>query len=175
MFFIFSCELSGLRLLYCFLGLHGFTLDPSIGEFILTHPNVQIPKRGDVYSINEAYSPEWPSGLQQYISDVKRGHGESKTRFSSRYIGSFVGDFHRTLLNGGVFAYPPNYKYPGGKLVYLHEVAPLAFLMEQAGGRASTGTSRILDIIPKSLTEHVPVFMGSFDDVLEVEKYVSKN
>jgi len=163
-------------------GVHGFTLDPAIGEFILTHPNVIIPPRGDVYSINEAYAPDWPAGLQRYLSDIKAGLGESRRRYSARYIGSFIADVHRVLLKGGVFAYPGNARHPRGKLVYLHEVCPLAFLVEQAGGAASTvvgdaGEARgtmlpVMQHKAKELLEHVPVFLGSRDDVAELERYL---
>lgn len=164
-------------------GLHGFTLDPSIGEFILTHPNIKIPKRGNIYSINEAYSSDWSQGLKTYVNDIKDGRGESKEKYSSRYIGSFIGDVHRTLLKGGIFGYPGNAKHVDGKLVYLHEVAPLAYLVEQAGGKATALTQRVrvqgfgraLDKKPASLVEHVPIFLGSFDDVTELEKYISSH
>lgn len=154
-------------------GVHGFTLDPSIGEFVLTHRNVQIPKRGRIYSFNEANAYKWPKGLQEYVKNIKLGNGETGLSYTSRYIGSQVGDVHRTLLYGGVFGYPADSKRPQGKLRLLHEVAPLSFLMEQAGGKASTGTGRVLEVVPESLTLHVPVIMGSYDDVAEVEKYLA--
>ena len=116
-------------------GVHGFTLDPSIGEFVLTHPNVKIPKRGRIYSFNEANTFKWPQGLQNYISDIKAAKGESKESYTARYIGSMVGDLHRTLLYGGIFGYPADSKRPKGKLRYLHEVAPFAFLVEQVSLR----------------------------------------
>eukprot|EP01035_Chromulina_nebulosa_P022317 gene22317-28901_t len=153
-------------------GVHSFTLDPTVGEFILTRPNIVIPKRGNIYSFNEGYMTEWNRGVVSYINDIKSGLGETKKKYSSRYIGSLVGDIHRTLLYGGIFGYPGTSHYPDGKLRFLHEVSPLAYLIEQAGGRASTGTKRILDMIPNQLNQHVPTFLGSYEDVLELEKYI---
>ena len=112
-------------------GVHGFTLDPTIGEFVLTHPNVRIPRRGRIYSFNEANEFKWPAGLRKYVEDIKLGRGETKLSYTSRYIGSMVGDIHRTLLYGGIFGYPADSKRPRGKLRLLHEVAPLSFLIEQ--------------------------------------------
>eukprot|EP01038_Epipyxis_sp_PR26KG_P014476 gene14476-19432_t len=157
-------------------GVHGFTLDPNIGEFILTHPNVKVPSRGRIYSMNEARSPWWPSGLTDYINNIKQGNGQSGLTYTSRYIGSLVADFHRTLLKGGIFGYPGDSKgAPQGKLRLIHEVAPLAFLIEQAGGKASTGYGPIMDVHPVSLNEHVSTFLGSIEDVKEVEKYLNDN
>eukprot|EP01041_Mallomonas_annulata_P009099 gene9099-18859_t len=112
-------------------GTHGFTLDPNIGEFVLTHPNVRIPKRGKIYSFNEANSHRWTPGLQKYVTDIKSGQGESGKSYTSRYIGSMVGDVHRTMLYGGIFGYPGNKKHTNGKLKLLYEAAPMAFLVEQ--------------------------------------------
>eukprot|EP00596_Hydrurales_sp_CCMP1899_P008671 CAMPEP_0119036334 /NCGR_PEP_ID=MMETSP1177-20130426/3994_1 /TAXON_ID=2985 /ORGANISM="Ochromonas sp, Strain CCMP1899" /LENGTH=352 /DNA_ID=CAMNT_0006996071 /DNA_START=215 /DNA_END=1273 /DNA_ORIENTATION=- len=156
-------------------GVHGFTLDPSIGEFVLTHPNVKIPPRGRIYSLNEANTLKWPKGLQQYVSNIKAGKGELGLSYTARYIGSMVGDVHRTLLYGGIFGYPADSKRPRGKLRMLHEVSPLSFLIEQAGGKASTGTRRIMDEPVRSLHDHVPCIMGSRDDVTEVEKYIKSD
>lgn len=153
-------------------GLHGFTLDPVLGEFVLTHPNVQIPKRGKIYSFNEAYSYQWPSGVSSYINDIKQGLGEAKHEYTSRYIGSLIGDIHRTILYGGIFGYPGNRKYPNGKVRIVHEASPIAFLVEQAGGKASSGTKRLLDIQINDLNQHSPVYFGSEDDVTELEKYI---
>jgi len=155
-------------------GVHGFTLDPSIGEFILTHPNVKIPSRGRYYSVNEANQHKWSNNLQDYFQDIKRGRGELGASYTARYIGSLVADIHRTLLYGGIFAYPADSKRPKGKLNLLHEVGPLAFLVEQAGGGASTGYGRILEIVPKALDEKTGCFLGSKDDVKEVEKYLAR-
>lgn len=158
-----------------FIGLHGFTLDPLIGEFVLTHPNVRIPRRGRTYSFNEAREQWWPNGLQEYIGKIKRGKGETESTYSARYIGSMVGDIHRTLLNGGIFGYPGDSKSKNGKLRLLYESAPIAYLIEQAGGKASTGSGRLLDVVPESIHEHVSTILGSYDDVVELEKYLANN
>ena len=155
------------------LGVHGFTLDPLIGEFVMTHPNIRIPKRGKTYALNEANSDVWPAGLQQYVQNIKSGRGESRTNFNCRYVGSMVGDVHRMLLRGGVFGYPPNAKYREGKLHLVYEAAPMAFLVEQAGGRATTGKHRILDLVPSSLYQRIPVYLGSEEDVTELESYLT--
>ena len=118
-------------LLYIFAGVNGFTLDPRIGEFVLTHPNVQIPSRGRFYSFNEANQYKWKKSFQKYVSDIKQGKGELGLSYTARYIGSLVGDIHRTLLYGGIFGYPEDTKRPKGKLALLHEAGPIAFLMEQ--------------------------------------------
>ena len=152
-------------------GVHGFTLDPYIGEFILTHPNVKIPKRGRVYSINESNQYKWTPGLQEYIDKIKQGKGELGFSYTSRYISSLIGDIHRTLIYGGIFGYPSDSKRPDGKLRLLNEVRPLAFLLEQAGGKASTGREPLLEVELKTLHDHVSAFMGSYDDVTEMEKY----
>lgn len=112
-------------------GVNGFTLDPRIGEFVLTHPNVRIPDRGRFYSFNEANQYKWKKSFQKYISDIKQGKGELGLSYTSRYIGSLVGDIHRTLLYGGIFGYPEDTKRPKGKLALLHEAGPIAFLVEQ--------------------------------------------
>jgi len=142
-------------------GVHGFTLDPSLGEFLLSHEHIQTPARGKMYSINEGNVHQWDSGTRQYIDFVK-----SKP-YSLRYIGSLVADFHRNLLRGGIFLYPG----PKGKLRLLYEAAPLAMVVEQAGGAASTGIQRILDIEPTSLHQKVPLIIGSREDVAEYEQY----
>lgn len=154
-------------------GVHGFTLDPNIGEFVMTHPNVKIPKRGKIYSFNEANSVAWTPQLQQYVTDIKSGKGESGVKYSSRYIGSMVGDVHRTLLYGGIFGYPADTKSVNGKLRLLYEAAPMGFIMEQAGGKASTGFGPIMEIHPTSVHQRVSTFLGSPDDVTEVEKYMA--
>ena len=159
----------------CAVGVHGFTLDSNMGEFVMTHPNVKIPPRGRIYSFNEAREPWWPQGLREYIQCAKRGTGETGLTYTSRYIGSLVGDVHRTLMYGGVFGYPGDTKgAPDGKLRLLHKVAPLSFLVEQAGGKASTGSGRILDVVPKSLRDRVSTYMGSKDDVEEIERFILK-
>jgi len=155
-------------------GVHGFTLDPSIGEFLLSHPHIRIPEPSRrVYSVNEAYYPRWASGQQKLVDHMKGldGGGES---FSSRYIGSLVADFHRTLLTGGIFMYPAEVSKPGGKLRLLYEASPLAMLCEQAGGRASTGTEDILDVVPQHLHQRTPLYMGTAEFVTMAEAYLAK-
>merc|ERR1719240_1983409 len=132
-------------------GVNGFTLDPAIGEFVLTHPKIQIPKRGKIYSINEANYYDWDPALQTYVNNLKAGKGESGDKYSARYIGSMVGDIHRTLLYGGIFGYPGAAKNPNGKLRLLYEGAPMSFILEQAGGKSTTGKERIMDLSPTSV------------------------
>jgi len=151
-------------------GVNGFTLDPQIGEFVLTHPNIKIPKRGKIYSINEANYFDWEPALQTYVNNLKAGKGESGEKYSARYIGSMVGDVHRTLLYGGIFGYPGDAKNPNGKLRLLYEGSPMSFLLEQAGGKSTTGSQRVMDIVPTSVHQRIPVFLGSADDIDEVTK-----
>ncbi|CAM9570482.1 unnamed protein product [Choristocarpus tenellus] len=151
-------------------GVNGFTLDPTIGEFVLTHPDIQVPKRGKIYSFNEANAPDWSPPLQKYVTSLKEGTGESGNKYSSRYIGSMVGDVHRTLLYGGIFGYPGDAKNPTGKLRLLYEAAPMAFIVEQAGGKCSTGVDRVMDLKPEKVHQRVPTFLGSADDVDELCK-----
>lgn len=140
-------------------GVNGFTLDPSIGEFCLSHPNIRIPQQGSIYSINEGNDLDLPEGVKQYIQYCKSN--EAKRPYSARYIGSLVADFHRNLIKGGIYIYPGTKKDPKGKLRLLYECNPLAFICEQAGGKATDGFNRILDIKPESLHQRVPYFVGS--------------
>lgn len=150
-------------------GVHGFTLDPSIGEFLLSHPNMKIPDPPKkVYSINEAYYSRWSRGQQLLVSHMKNEGG-----FGSRYIGSLVADVHRTLLQGGLFMYPGEKGNPEGKLRLLYEAAPMAMIVEQAGGRASTGTTDINDVQPRDLHQRVPIYMGSKDFVDMAERMLA--
>lgn len=144
-------------------GVNGFTLDPSIGEFCLSHPNIMTPKKGNIYSINEGNYADMPQGVQQYIEYCKSNDG--KKPYSGRYIGSLVADFHRNLIKGGIYIYPGTTKDPNGKLRLLYECNPLAFICEQAGGKATDGFNRILDIKPETLHQRVPYFVGSADMV----------
>jgi len=155
-------------------GVNGFTLDPNIGEFVLTHPNIQVPKRGKIYSINEANYFDWDPALQEHVQNLKAGKGESGQKYSARYIGSMVGDVHRTLLYGGLFGYPGDAKNPNGKLRLLYEGAPMSFLLEQAGGKSTTGSQRVMEIVPSKVHQRVPVFLGSADDVDEITKVYEK-
>ncbi len=159
-------------------GVNGFSLDPSVGEFVLSHPNIKTPGRGKIYSTNEGNLPYWKKGTNEYIDYIKSDRNKIKAPYSTRYIGSLVADFHRNLLKGGIFLYPEDTKdpkKPTGKLRLLYEANPLAFVVEQAGGYASTGYERILDIKPTKLHQRVPLIIGSKDDVLEYEEFAKKN
>jgi fructose-1,6-bisphosphatase I len=153
-------------------GVHGFTLDPAIGEFLLSHENIRIPRRGKIYSVNEGNTHRWSEGMKRYINHLQEEDKETGRPYSSRYIGSLVGDIHRTLLYGGIFLYPADAKNPEGKLRLMYEGNPMAFLLEQAGGRASNGCQRILDIQPKTLHQRTPLFLGSEEDVITAEEFV---
>ncbi|CAN6833342.1 unnamed protein product [Brassica oleracea] len=149
-------------------GVHGFTLDPSLGEFILTHPDIKIPNKGNIYSVNEGNAQNWDGPTTKYVERCKYPKDGSPAK-SLRYVGSMVADVHRTLLYGGIFLYPADKKSPNGKLRVLYEVFPMAFLMEQAGGQAFTGKKRALDLVPKKIHERSPIFLGSYDDVEEIK------
>lgn len=154
-------------------GVHGFTLDPSLGEFVLTHPDIKIPTRGKIYSVNEGNAKNWDKATSEYIQSLKYPE-EGKKSYSLRYIGSMVADVHRTLFYGGIFIYPADKKSPNGKLRLLYEAAPMAFLMEQAGGKATTGKELILDVVPDQIHQRVPVYMGSSEDVSDFEALAAK-
>ena len=136
-------------------GVHGFTLDPSVGAYVLSHPNITMPQQGKYYSVNEAYRDSFPPRYCQFIDRLRSGALGHK--YASRYIGSMVADMHRTLLKGGVFLYPPTEDSPQGKLRLLYEANPLAFLVEQAGGRALDGQGRVLDVQPRSIHQRIPL------------------
>jgi fructose-1,6-bisphosphatase I len=148
-------------------GVHGFTLDPNVGEFLLSHENIRIPERGKIYSINEGNSRHWLPGTSLYVDKLK----SDEKNYTARYVGSLVADFHRNLLKGGVFLYPADRKSTSGKLRLLYEANPLSFIVEQAGGRASTGDKRVLDIVPEKLHQRVSLIIGSKDDVEEAESF----
>nr|ACU23968.1 unknown [Glycine max] len=153
-------------------GVNGFTLDPSLGEFILTHPDINIPKKGRIYSVSEGNAKNWDGPTTMYVENCKYPKDGSSPK-SLRYIGSMVADVHRTLLYGGIFLYPADKKSPNGKLRVLYEVFPMSFLMEQAGGQAFTGNQRALDLVPKKLHERSPIFLGSYEDVEEIKALYS--
>jgi len=152
-------------------GVHGFTLDPSIGAYVLSHENIRMPTAGNYYSVNEAYRESFPIPYQQFLDRLRSG--ALGRRYSSRYIGSMVADVHRTLLQGGVFLYPPTADQPAGKLRLLYEANPVAFLVEQAGGIATDGQRRILDIEPQSLHERTPLVVGGELEVAECMRLVA--
>ena len=153
-------------------GVHGFTLDPGVGSYILTHENIRIPPRGSYYSINESYCDRWPEVYARYLHRLKSG--EMGRRYSSRFVGSMVADFHRTLLRGGVFIYPPNTDHPEGKLRLLYEANPVAFLAEQAGGSASDGRQHILDIQPRDVHQRTPLVVGGRAEMEEFERCLAE-
>ena len=150
-------------------GVHAFTLDPSLGEFILSHEDIRTPEHGPIYSVNEGNFWQWDESIRDYIRYVHRHEG-----YTARYGGALVGDFHRILFQGGVFLYPGTVKKPEGKLRLLYESAPLAFLIQQAGGRASTGTQEILDVVPDRIHMRTPLFIGSTEDVALVESFIQE-
>jgi fructose-1,6-bisphosphatase I len=145
-------------------GVHGFTLDPSIGEFLLSHPDMRIPEHGRYLSVNDSYEQLWTDEVRALMRRYRGLDGKRKA-MNVRYVGSLVADFHRNLLGGGLFAYPANSKSPNGKLRLLYECNPLAFICEQAGGAATTGTQRVLEVQPTELHQRVPYFIGSRADV----------
>ena len=153
-------------------GVNGFTLDPSIGEFCLSHPDMKCPDAGIIYSINEGNYTQFPEGVKRYIKYCQAQEDATNRPYSSRYIGSLVSDFHRNLLKGGIFIYPPTAKSPKGKLRLLYECNPLAFIIEQAGGTASDGQRRILELIPTSLHQRTPLFIGSARMVAKAEEFM---
>jgi len=154
-------------------GVQGFTLDVTIGSFLLSHPNLKIPKRGNCYSVNEGNRKMWDAGFTNYIDYLQTPDKDTKRPYRARYVGSMIADIHRSLLHGGIFAYPADSKNPNGKLRLMYEANPMAFIIEQAGGRASDGRNRILDIHPTSVHQHVPVLIGSEEDVLEAEAFIA--
>jgi fructose-1,6-bisphosphatase I len=155
-------------------GVHGFTLDPSIGEFLLSHPNMRFPNPGQrIYSVNEGNYSKWSEEQRRLVDHLKGIDGQGGKPFSSRYIGSLVADFHRNLLYGGMFMYPADVKSPKGKLRLLYEAAPLAMIAEGAGGKASDGVRRILEIDPVALHERTPLYIGSAEYVDMADRFLA--
>jgi fructose-1,6-bisphosphatase I len=153
-------------------GVHGFTLDPELGEFLLSHKQMRIPEPPAYYSINHAYYERWQPSIKKYVQWLQGSHNNNKPALSSRYIGSLVADIHRNLLRGGVFCYPGESQRPQGKIRLLYEAAPLAFIIEQAGGYASDGRSAILDLEPTELHQRVPFFIGNRSLVEKAEYFI---
>ncbi len=151
-------------------GVNGFTLDDSIQEFCLSHPDIKTPQTGTIFSLNEGNLNEFPQGIINYINWCKQSNKEEKRPYSARYIGSLIADFHRNLLKGGVYLYPSTIKAPNGKLRLLYECNPMAFLVEQAGGTATNGSMRIMDIEPTDLHQRTPIIIGSTAMVQKVEE-----
>jgi len=159
-------------------GVNGYTLDPSVGEFILSHIGIKTPSKGKIYSTNEGNARFWDEGTKKYINYLKEKDSATDRPYSLRYIGSLVADFHRNLLYGGIFLYPTDYKDPDkpkAKLRLLYEASPMAFIVEQAGGMATTGKENIMDIVPTELHQKVPLIIGSKEDVLTYLKFISEN
>lgn len=146
-------------------GVYGFTLDPSIGEFMLTHEKITLPEKCKNFSVNETYYHQWPQGIRTYVDEIKKA-----AQASARHVGSLVADFHRNLLEGGIFLYAPTTKNPGGKLRLVYEANPMAMIVEQAGGTASTGKENILDIKPIELHQRTPLYIGNKEEVKKIEK-----
>jgi len=154
-------------------GVNGFTLDPSIGEFCLSHPCIKIPTTGSIYSINEGNYRKFSPGVKKYIKYCEEEDVDSGRPYTSRYIGSLVADIHRNLLLGGIFIYPATLTHPNGKLRLMYECNPIAFIIEQAGGKATDGQGRILEIEPKELHQRSACFVGSSEMVVKVEEFLA--
>jgi fructose-1,6-bisphosphatase I len=154
-------------------GVNGFTLNPAIGTYYLSHPNMKFPEKGNIYSVNEGNYVHFPEGVKKYIKYCQEEEGERP--YTSRYIGSLVSDFHRNMIKGGIYFYPSTSKNPDGKLRLLYECNPMAFLAERAGGKASNGFNRILDIEPNELHQRVPFFCGNKDMVDKLEDFMQKH
>jgi fructose-1,6-bisphosphatase I len=155
-------------------GVHGFTLDLELGEFLLSHPNMRLPEPPAYYSVNHAYYARWSPAVQAFVRWLQGQEESDAPRLSSRYIGSLVADFHRNLLRGGIFFYPAEKAKPQGKIRLLYEAAPLAFLIDQAGGYASTGSQSILNMAPAELHQRVPIFIGNRQLVERAEAFVAQ-
>jgi fructose-1,6-bisphosphatase I len=151
----------------CGNGVNGFTLDPSVGDFLLSHPDIVVPEKGNIYSVNEASYPQWDKKLQEFIKHVK-----TDTASTARYVGSMVADVHRTLLKGGIFLYPTDTSYPDGKLRLLFEVNPMSYLVTQAKGAALCGEKDPLSILPKTLHQRVPIALGSRENIDKYKQIV---
>jgi len=153
-------------------GVHGFTLEPGIGEYLLSHEQIRIPDRGNIYGVNEGNYHKWPEGTKKYVDYLKMKDSATGRPYSGRYSGCLVADVHRILLGGGIYLYPGELDKPDGKLRLLYEANPLAWVVEQAGGKASTGGMRILDVEAKQLHQRVPLIIGSANDVRDAEEFI---
>ena len=153
-------------------GVNGFTLDPSIGSFLLSHPDMKFPKTGNIYSVNQGNHAHFDKGIKEYIKYCQDLDDSTNRPYTARYIGSLVADFHRNLIKGGIYLYPGTTLKPSGKLRLLYECNPIAFLAEQAGGKATTGSERILDIVPTELHQRVPFIVGNTDMVEKAEEFI---
>jgi fructose-1,6-bisphosphatase I len=165
---------SSMMFVYCTgHGVHGFTLDPSVGEFLLSHENIRIPKRGSIYSGNEGNYARWSPAMQRYITYLKQEDKATGRPYSLRYVGSLVADVHRTLLYGGIYFYPGDTAHPEGKLRLMYENNPLAYIVENAGGAATDGVQRTLEVRPTTLHQRSPLFIGSIEEVNLVREFLS--
>jgi len=153
-------------------GVHGFTYEPSLGEFLLSNPNINVPERGRIYSVNEGNYIHWDDGVKRYVDWLKMDGANDGRPYTSRYVGSLVADFHRNLLYGGIFLYPRDRRNPNGKLRVLYEAAPLAFIVEEAGGAATDGVRRIMEIAPLTLHQRTPLLVGSKQDVEQAMQFI---
>ena len=173
------CLYSSATVLVITLGdsVMGFTLDPQLNEFVLTHPNLSIPQRGNVYSCNEANSEGWDDAFKEYLKSLKTGNNQSHQRYAHRYVGSMVGDIHRTLLYGGIFCYPADSgQHPKGNLQLLYKSAPMAFVVEKAGGKSMNQSGEsLLEAQPERVHQKSPCFMGSPEDVDELKQFLQRN
>ena len=156
-------------------GVNGFTLDPSIGEFYLSHPNMKTPAKGEIFSINEANEKIMPLGVQKYAKFCHKLDQDGKRTHTARFMGSLVADFHRNLLKGGIYIYPNTNAAPTGRLRLMYECSPLAWIIEEAGGKASDGKTRILDIVPTNIHQRAPLFIGSMEMMEKAEKFMTES
>jgi fructose-1,6-bisphosphatase I len=156
-------------------GVNGFTLDPSIGEFCLSHPDIKCPESGKIYSVNHGFFFQYDEGIRKYITDCQNKTKHNGGPYTQRYIGSMVADVHRNLIKGGIFMYPGTHDKPKGKLRLLYECNPFAFIVEAAGGKATNGKQSILDVIPSELHERTPFFVGSISMMKELESCMAEN
>ncbi len=155
-------------------GVHGFTYDPVIGDFFLSHENIRVPERGDSYSVNESNADLWEPAVRDWVASLKRPKPDGKRGRTLRWVGTLVADAHRTLLRGGIFAYPADSSNPTGRLRLLYEANPFAFIFEAAGGAASTGQGRVVDVVPERLHQRIPLALGSKLDVADYETFLRK-
>jgi len=152
-------------------GVNGFTLDPDRGIFLHTHPDIRIPPKGPIYSFNEANFHDFSDPVQKYLDALKEGSSKMGVRSNARYVGALVADVHNVLINGGIYGYPATRSHKNGKLRLLYECNPMAMIIEQAGGAGSTGTGRILDVQPADAHQRVPTFLGSTENVFELDAF----
>jgi len=152
-------------------GVDGFTLDPDVGQFLHTHEDIRIPSAGPIYSFNEANYRDYDVPVQRYLTALKEGNSATKVKSNARYVGALVADVHNILINGGIYGYPATFDKKNGKLRLMYESAPMAMILENAGGAGSTGKGRILDVLPEEIHQRVPTFLGSQENVFELDQF----